>query len=99
MKIFVFTLVQLILFLFVFFVGSMLPPFHFEHVLIVTPGFTRSFVADGLLLTFALYLLIVLVEVLRKRVRISTPWTTLAFILAVIFGLMMKFGFITRSPF
>jgi hypothetical protein len=99
MKIFVFTLVQLLLFLFVFFVGSVLPPFHFEHILIATPGFTRSFMADGLLLMFALYLLIVLVEVLRKRVRISTPWTTLAFILAAIFGLMMKFGFITRSAF
>ncbi len=99
MKIFLFTLVQLILFLFVFFVGSIVPPFHFEHVLIATPGFTRSFIADGLLLMFALYVLIVVVQVLRKRVRIATPWTTLAVILAAVFGLMMKFGFITRSAF
>ncbi len=42
------TILQLILFLFVFFVGSILPPFHFEHVLIATPGFTRIFVADGI---------------------------------------------------
>lgn len=99
MKIFLFTLVQLLLFLFVFFVGSVLPPFHFEHILIATPGFTRSFIADGFLLMFALYILIVLVQILRKRLRISTPWTTLAFILAAIFGLMMKFGFITKSAF
>ena len=48
---------------------------------------------------FALYVLIVLVEVLRKRLRTSVPWTTLAVILAAIFGLMMKFGFLTRSAF
>jgi hypothetical protein len=93
------TILQLILFLFVFFVGSILPPFHFEHVLIATPGFTRIFVADGMLLMFALYVLIVLVEVLRNRLRTSVPWTTLAVILAAIFGLMMKFGFLTRSAF
>lgn len=93
------TILQLILFLFVFFVGSVLPPFHFEHVLIATPGFTRIFVADGILLMFALYVLIVLVEVLRKRLRTSVPWTTLAVILAAILGLMMKFGFLTRSAF
>jgi hypothetical protein len=93
------TILQLILFLFVFFVGSFLPPFHFEHVLIATPGFTRIFVADGILLMFALYILIVLVEVLRKRLRTSVPWTTLAVILAAILGLMMKFGFLTRSAF
>ena len=93
------TILQLILFLFVFFVGSILPPFHFEHVLIATPGFTRIFVADGILLMFALYVLIVLIEVLRKRLRTSVPWTTLAVILAAILGLMMKFGFLTRSAF
>lgn len=93
------TILQLILFLFVFFVGSVLPPFHFEHVLIATPGFTRIFVADGIVLMFALYVLIVLVEVLRKRLRTSVPWTTLAVILAAILGLMMKFGFLTRSAF
>jgi hypothetical protein len=93
------TILQLILFLFVFFVGSILPPFHFEHVLIATPGFTRIFVADGILLMFALYVLIVLVEVLRNRLRTSVPWTTLAVILAAILGLMMKFGFLTRSAF
>jgi hypothetical protein len=99
MKNVILTIVKLVLFLFVFFVGSMLPPFHFEHVLIATPGVTRVFIADGLLLAFALYILIVVVEVLRKRLRTSAPWTTLAFLLAVVFGLMMKFGFLTRSTF
>ena len=99
MKKIVFTILQLILFLLVFFVGSVLPPFHFEHVLIATPGTTRIFIADGILLMFALYVLIVLVQILRKRLRTSAPWTTLAVILAAVFGLMMRFGFLTRSAF
>ena len=93
------TLFQFVLFLLIFFFGSILPPFHFEHIILATPGSTRIFVADGLLLTLALYVLIVIVQVLRKRLRTSAPWTTLALILAVVFGLMMKFGFLTRSAF
>jgi uncharacterized membrane protein YpjA len=99
MKKVVVAILQFILFLIVFFLGSIFPPFHFEHVLIATPGATRIFIADGLVLTLALYILIVIVQVLRKHVRISTPWTTLALILAVVLGLMMKFGFLTRSAF
>jgi hypothetical protein len=93
------TTFQFVLFLIVFGAGSFLPPFHFEHILIATPGFTRIFVADGLLLMFALYIVIVLVEVTRKHLRTSAPWTTLAVILAAVLGLMMKFGFKTLSAF
>ena len=99
MKSVVFTILQLILLLIVFLVGSIFPPFHFERVLIATPGTTRIFVADGLLLAFVLYILIVILEVARKRLRTAAPWTTLAFLLAVVFGLMMKFGFKTLSAF
>ena len=99
MKNVVVTILQLILFLIVFFVGSLLPPFHIEHVLIATPGVTRIFVADGLVLVFVLFVLIVILEAVRKRLRIAAPWTTLAFLLAVVFGLMMKFGFKTMSAF
>jgi uncharacterized membrane protein YpjA len=99
MKNAVFTVFKLILFLFVFFIGSIFPPFHFEHILIATPGTTRIFIADGLLLMLALYVVLVIVEALRKRLRTAGPWTTLAFVLAIIFGLMMKFGFLTRSAF
>jgi hypothetical protein len=93
------TIFQFVLFLIVFGAGSFLPPFHFEHILIATPGFTRIFVADGLLLMFALYIVIVLVEVTRKRLRNSVLWTTVAVILAAVLGLMMKFGFKTLSAF
>ncbi|HEX3374418.1 MAG TPA: hypothetical protein VHS13_09430 [Edaphobacter sp.] len=99
MKKVVATILKFAVFLFVFLVGSLFPPFHFEHVLIATPGITRIFVADGILLMFALYVLIVLVEAMRKRLRTATPWTTLAVVLAAVFGLMMKFGFKTLSAF
>jgi hypothetical protein len=99
MKKVILTTFQFVLFLIVFGAGSFFPPFHFEHVLIVTPGFTRIFIADGLLLMVALYVLIVFVEVMRKRLRTATPSTTLAVILAAVLGLMMKFGFLTRSAF
>ena len=99
MKKIIFPILQLILFLLVFLVGSLWEPFHFEHILIATPGTTRIFIADGILLMFALYILIVLVQILRKRLRTSAPWTTLAVILAAVFGLMMKFGFKTLSAF
>ncbi len=92
-------IVQFVLFLLVFFIGSILPPFHIEHIILATPGSTRIFVEDGLLFTIALYVLIVIVQILRKRLRTATPWTTVAFILAIVFGLMMKFGFLTRSAF
>ena len=99
MKIVILTILKFVVFLIVFGAGSLFPPFHFEHVLIATPGFTRIFVADGLLLMFALYVLIILVEAMRKRLRTAAPWTTLAVILAAVLGLMMKFGFKTLSAF
>jgi hypothetical protein len=99
MKTAVLTILKFFLFLIVFGLGSLFPPFHFEHVLIATPGVTRIFVADGLLLMLALYVLVILVEVMRKRLRTAAPWTTLAVILATVLGLMMKFGFLTRSAF
>jgi hypothetical protein len=99
MKKVVIAILQFILFLILFGAGSLFPPFHIEHILIATPGTTRIFVADGLLLMLALYILIVVIQVMRKRLRTSTPWTTLALILATVLGLMMKFGFLTRSAF
>jgi hypothetical protein len=90
---------QFFLFLIVFGAFSLFPPFHIEHVLSSASSGTRVFIADGLLLAFVLYVLIVLIELLMKRLRTSAPWTTLAFVLATILGFMMKFGFLTRSAF
>jgi hypothetical protein len=99
MKKVIFTILQLILFLIVFGAGSLFPPFHIEHVLGTTPAGTRIFIADGLVLMFILYLVLLLIELLRKRLSTSLPWTTLALVLAAVLGFAMKFGFLTRSAF
>jgi hypothetical protein len=93
------TIVQFVAFLAVFGAFSFFPPFHIEHVLTITTLGTRIFILDGLLLMVALYVLIVITQLLMKRTRSATPWTTLALILAAILGLSMKFGFLTRSIF
>ena len=59
----------------------------------------KTIVTLLLVLMFALYVLIGLIEALTKRLRTAAPWTTAAFVLAAIFGFMMKFGFLTRSTF
>ena len=97
MKTTLLTALQFFLFLVVFGAGSFFPPFHFEHILFAAPGTTRVFIADGLLLMFALFLIILLIEALRKRILISGRWTTVAFILATAIGLWMEFGFKTLT--
>jgi hypothetical protein len=44
-----------------------------------------------------LFVLILIMEALMKRLRTFAPWTTLAFLLAAIVGFVMKLGFITRD--
>jgi uncharacterized membrane protein AbrB (regulator of aidB expression) len=96
------TILQFFLFLIVFFVGSLFPlpaPFHHERIISTTPAATRIFIGDGLHLMLALYIVIVLIEAVTKRLRTAAPWTTLALILAAVLGFMMKFGFLTRSAY
>jgi hypothetical protein len=93
------TILQFLLFLLVFGIGSILPPFHIQHVLSATPAATRIFIADGLLLMLGLYVLIVLIEALAKRLRTAAPWTTIALVLAAVVGFALKFGFLTRSAY
>jgi hypothetical protein len=92
-------ILQLIVFLLVFLAGSFFPPFHLQHILAATPTEIHIFIADGLVLMFLLYAVIILIEALTKRLRTAAPWSTLAVILAAILGLMMKFGFLTRSVY
>ena len=89
-------ILQLVLFLVVFGAFSLFPIFHLQHVLSSTTSGTRLFVADGLVLTVALYLLILCIAAARKRLAAAAPATSTAFVLAVLFGLLMKFGFLTR---
>jgi hypothetical protein len=97
MKKAIITILQFFLFLIVFGAFSLFPPFHIEHVLNTSSTGTRVFIVDGLLIALVVYLVVVLIELLMKRLKVSGPWTTIAFVLAAIVGFMMKFGFLTRS--
>ncbi|MBN9617651.1 MAG: hypothetical protein BGO25_11935 [Acidobacteriales bacterium 59-55] len=90
------TVLQFVMFLLVYAIFSLFPPFHVERVLIATPTYSRIFILDGILITLALYIVIVIIETLVKRLC-QVTWTTIAFVLAVILGYVMKFGFITHE--
>jgi hypothetical protein len=91
---------KFVLFLLVFLAGSLLNPFHLRWMVThPTPTSTRFFVPDGLLLMLGLYVLILVVEVVRKRLVSSGPWTTLALVLALVLGYLARFGFATHDLF
>lgn len=89
----VLVVLQALFFLLLFGVGSFLPVFGLMPAWQVATGAHRSFVLNGLCLSLAAYLLILLVEAARKRLRGPGGLTTLAFALALALGLAMKFGF------
>jgi hypothetical protein len=97
MKKFLFVCLQIALFLVVFAIGSLFPPFHIERVITTTPTISHLFVADGLIITLALCIVIVVIEALTKRLRTAAPLTALAFVLAAVAGLVLKLGFITHE--
>ncbi len=84
---------QFILFLLVFLVGSLLPGANILPTLSIGAGAGRVFVYDGVLLMLALYVLILLIAAARRRIHGAWPNSTLAVVLALILGLAMKFGF------
>ena len=89
----VLVLLQTLLFILLFAGGSFLPIFSSVPAWQVQTGPHRFFVLDGLFLTLLFYLLIVVVEAFRKRLRSFGALTTLALVLALVLGLAMKFGF------
>ena len=96
MKTLLSTVLQFVMFLLVYAIGSLFPPFHVQRILIATPTYSRIFILDGILITLALYIAIVIAEILIKRLH-QVTWTTIAFVLAVLLGYVMKFGFITHE--
>lgn len=98
MKKFLSIALQFLLFLLTFAIGSFTHPFNLHWGLTVTTAnVTRFFAPDGLLLMLGLYLLIILIEGLMKRLRALAPWTTLALLIAAVLGFTMKLGFVTRE--
>ena len=93
---YVLAFLQFLLFLLLFFVGSViLVPFGILPEKAITLSDHRVFVYDGLVLSFLVYLLLLGIEAVRKTLRSSGLRTTVTFVLAVILGLLMKFGFKT----
>jgi hypothetical protein len=90
-----FVVLQTLLFLLLFAAGSFLPalPSFRSLYLQVQTGPNRVFVLDGLILAVLAYLLIVLIEAARRRLRESGGRTTLALAIAVVLGLALKLGF------
>ncbi len=84
---------QFVLYIVVFGVGSLLPAFNILPTWSLVTGSGRVFVYDGLLLVLLVYVLILLIAAARKRIAVALPNATIALILAVIIGLLMKFGF------
>jgi hypothetical protein len=84
---------QFILYIVIFGVGSLLPAFNILPTLSISIGPGRVFVYDGLLLMLVAYILILLIAAVRKRIHIAWPHSTIALVLALILGLLMKFGF------
>jgi hypothetical protein len=84
---------QFILYLVVFGIGSLLPGANVLPTWSIPTGPGRVFVYDGLLLMLLVYVVILLIAAARKRIAIAFPNATMALILALILGLLMKFGF------
>ncbi len=89
-------LLQLVLLLIAFLLGSFAPIFHMLPMERVETSPARYFVLDGVFLLLAVYLLLLVVEALLGRLRRSAPTTTLALLLALALGLAMKFPFMGR---
>lgn len=90
--------VQLFLFYAVFLAGSLFDPFRMKWFIThPTPLSTRYFVPDGLLLATGLFLLILVGEALAKRIRSAGIPTSIAFVAALLLGLLSKFGWATHD--
>lgn len=91
---------QTLLFLLIFLAGTLWDPFNLKWFIThPTLTSTRYFVPDGMILMFAVYVVVLGIEAARKRLLNSGPWSTLAIVLALVVGLLSKFGFATHELF
>ena len=78
---------QFVLFLALFAAGNILPVFHVSWITTFANG-TRGFQWIGLLLSLAAAVLIFVAEASRGRISKAGPWTSAAFLVAILFGLL-----------
>lgn len=93
-------IVQFFLFYVIFFIGSLLDPFRMRWF-VSHPALTstRYFVPDGLLITCALFLIILTLEAVTRRLRSAGALTSIAFAAAILLGCLSKFGWLTHDLF
>jgi hypothetical protein len=60
---------------------------------------TRYFSPEGLLLMLALYLLILAIEAATKHLRTAGTITSISLVVALLFGVLLKFGWATNVLF
>ncbi len=91
-------LLQFVIFLVVYGVGSLLVPFGILPQIAFHLSPTKMFVITGLLLSALVFIAIMVVHAVRRHPQASMLLSTFAFLLAVAFGLLMKFGFVAVGP-
>lgn len=87
MKNVLFAVLQFLLFLALFAAGNFLPLFHISFITTFANG-TRGFQWAGVLLSLLAAIAILVIEAMRGRIQKAGPWTSAAFVLAVLFGLL-----------
>ena len=97
MKNLFFAFIQFVIFFAIFGAFSLSLHPHIQSVIRTTPEGPRVFVWDGLLLSLALAVVVLVIEAVRGRIRRAGPWTSAAFVLAVFAGFLLKFGLFTRT--
>ena len=88
---------QSLLLLFCCAAGSFLRPFHLQQVTRASPTLTYVFVWDGFVVMFLVYLLLIAIEAMTKRIRTAFPITTLALVVATVLSVAIKLGRITHE--
>ena len=97
MKKIILLVLQTVLFFLACVVGSFLTPFHLQKVTLSTPAVTHIFVWDGFLLMFAVYCVVVLIELFTKRIRSAFPITTISLAIAIVLSIAIRLGHITHE--
>ncbi len=96
-------LILFALFLAIFFGGGLLHLFGFNlfyaqwFLSHPTPATTRFFIPAGLILMTILYVIVLGIEAAAKRIRSAGLWTSISFFVALVIGLVAKFGWVQPS--
>ncbi len=91
------------LFLTIFFGGGLLHLFGFNlfyaqwFLSHPTPTTMRFFIPAGLILMTIVYLIVLGIEAAAKKIRTAGLWTSVVFAVALVIGLVAKFGWVQTS--